>query len=62
MILQSENFVWEVIDPQGRKVVLKQSTLEFHIAGADHSLSDSDFRRKKPEAIIYARAVPNQPI
>lgn len=36
---------WEVIDPQGRHVVLKQTTYEKHIV-ADHTQEDAIFRRK----------------
>ena len=40
-----DDIIWTATDPQGRQVILKKSTLEFHIAGADHSPTDSAFRR-----------------
>lgn len=36
---------WKAIDPQGRQVVLKQSTYEKHII-ADHMKEDASFRLK----------------
>lgn len=36
---------WNVTDPQGRQVILKQSTYEKHIID-DHKPEDSAFRRK----------------
>ena len=62
MIPESDKIIWTVTDPQDRKVVLKKSTFDFHIAGTDHDKKDRDFRKKiatqakktiaKPEFII----------
>ena len=46
VIPESNNIIWTVTDPQDRKVVLKNSTFDFHIAGTDHDENDSNFRKK----------------
>lgn len=58
MIFQNSNIIWNETDPQGRKVILKQATFEFHIAGADHNQSDIDFRRR---IVQQARQTINSP-
>ena len=46
MIPENDDIAWTITDPQKRKVVLKRSTLDKHIAGADHDPRDSEFRKK----------------
>lgn len=42
---ENYNIRWKETDPQGRTVILKQSTYEKHII-ADHEQKDASFRRK----------------
>jgi hypothetical protein len=46
VIPENDDIIWTVTDPQNRPVVLKRSTWDFHIAGADHDERDGDFRKK----------------
>ena len=46
MIYESDTVVWLATDPQDRKIILKESTLNIHIAGSDHDRQDSAFRKQ----------------